>query len=146
MGYYSVINAFDFVSQLSPDALKKAQEEYAKKVDEGKRCFFEDDFYAFERISDENNGFYHYELCMPDYSTKNYADAELAKFISRVIAPGSYAVIELVGEDSLRWGYLVLPNEVYELDYVKKVEGVDLQEFVHSRFNKGGNKDASDPK
>jgi len=146
MGYYSVINAFDFVSQLSPDALKKAQEEYGQKVDEGKRCFFEDDFYAFEKISDENNGFYHYELCMPDYSTKNYADAELAKFISRVIAPESYAVIELVGEDSLRWGYLVLPNEVYELDYVKKVEGVDLQEFVQQKIDKGDNKDARDPK
>jgi len=146
MGYYSVINAFDFVSQLSPDAFKKAQEEYVKKVAKGKRCFFEDDFYAFEKISDENNGFYHYELCMPDYSTKNYADAELAKFISRVIAPESYAVIELVGEDSLRWGYLVLPNEVYELDYVKKVEGVDLQEFVQQKIDKGDNKDARDPK
>jgi len=146
MGYYSVINAFDFISQLSPDALKKAQEEYAKKVDEGKRCFFEDDFYAFEKISDENNGFYHYELCMPDYSTKNYADAELARFISQVIAPESYAVIELVGEDSVRWGYLVMHGEVFDLQYVKKVRGVDLDSFVKQKIDKGGNKDARDPK
>lgn len=137
MGYYSTINAFDFQSGLSLEELKKAQAEFAKRLDEKTRLYFEDDFYSFEKVS-EGHGLYEYELSMSDYFTKNYADQELAEFISTVIAPGTHAVIELVGEGGERWGYLVLSGEVYMIEYVEKVDGLDMAEFLLRREEEKG--------
>jgi len=137
MGYYSTINAFDFQSGLSPEELKKAQAEFAKRLDERTRFYFDEDFYSFEKVS-EGNGLYEYELSMSDYFTKNYADQELAEFISTVMAPGTHAVIELVGEGGERWGYLVLSGEVYMIEYVEKVDGLDMAEFLLRREEEKG--------
>jgi len=137
MGYYSTINAFDFQSELSLEELKKAQAEFAKRLDERTRFYFDEDFYSFEKVS-EGNGLYEYELSMSDYFTKNYADQELAEFISTVIAPGTHAVIELVGEGGERWGYLVLSGEVYMIEYVEKVDGLDMAEFLLRREEEKG--------
>lgn len=134
MGYYSTINAFDFQSKLTPEELKEAQADFGNSPDEKTRSYFADGVYSFEKVS-EDQGLYEYELSMSDYFTKNYAYRELAEFISTVIAPGTHTVIELVGEEGERWGYLVFPGEVHKIEYVEKVDGIDMAEFI--RFREG---------
>lgn len=137
MGYYSTINAFDFQSELTPKELQDAQADFGKKLDERTRPYFADGFYSFEKVS-EDQGLYEYELFMSDYFAKNYAYQELAEFISTVIAPGTHTVIELVGEEGERWGYLVLPGEVHKIEYVEKVDGIDMAEFIRLREGEKG--------
>jgi hypothetical protein len=52
---------------------------------------------------------------------KHYADNLLAKFVSKVIRPGSRTSMEFMGESGSRWGYAIERNAVHLLRYAEPV-------------------------
>jgi len=129
MSYYSTIRVSDFLSRLIEMEMKDAFNRFVQNLtDEDRDCM---GIYEFARIRDtEKNGLYEYALEMGDYLAKHYADRCLAEFISTVIAPGEYALVEFEGEDGEKWGYLVLSRAVYDLAYETAVNGMPLHEFI----------------
>lgn len=142
MSYCVTINAFEFKSPLSPEDLEKARIEFGSELkDEKARAWFNISVfgYHFEKISEVAGGGYEYSLLMTDYccNSRDLADSELADFIAEVIKPGTYAIIEFTGEEDNKWGYLVFHKEVFEIEYVAVVDGVNIHDFIRDRMEKG---------
>lgn len=132
MSYYSTISAFEFRSRLTEAELKEAFDRFVQNLtDEDRDCM---GIYEFSRTSGpEKDGLYEYALEMGDYFAKHYADRCLAEFVSTVIAGCEYALVEFDGEDGVKWGYLVLSNEVHDLAYETLVNGKPLHEFIDGK-------------
>lgn len=137
MSYYSTISAFEFRSRLTEAELKEAFYRFVQNLTgEDRDCM---GIYEFSRSSGpEKDGLNEYALEMGDYFAKHYADRRLAEFVSTVIAPDEYALVEFDGEDGEKWGYLVLSNEVHDLSYETLVNGKPLYEFIDEKIKGKG--------
>lgn len=137
MSYYSTISAFGFRSRLTEAELKEAFDRFVQNLTgEDRDCM---GMYEFFRSSGlEKDGHYEYALEMGDYFTQHCADRRLAEFVSTVIAPSEYALVEFDGEDGKKWGYLVLSNEVHDLSYETMVNGMPLNEFIEENIKGKG--------
>lgn len=105
-----------FETDYTPEELERKFEEFAAKVDEEMRSWLLQ--YCFEPLGDGS------VEVLPrdgDYYGKHYACKYLARFISTVIRPGTYALLEFVGEDDECWGYFITAGRVDPLAYVRCV-------------------------
>ena len=132
MSYYSTISAFEFRSRLTEAELKEVFDRFVQNLTyEDRDCM---GMYEFFRTSGpEKDGLYEYALEMGDYFAKHCADRRLAEFVSKVIAPCEYVLVEFDGEDGEKWGYLVLSNEVQDITYETMVNGKPLHEFIDEK-------------
>lgn len=132
MSYYSTISAFGFRSRLTEAELKEVFDRFVQNLtDEDRDCM---GIYEFSKTSGpEKDGLYEYAIEMGDYFAKHCADRRLAEFVSTVIAPCEYALVEFDGEDGEKWGYLVLSNEVQDLAYETLANGKPLHEFIDEK-------------
>jgi len=148
MSYYVTVDAFKFKSLLSPKDLEKARREFGAKLeDEEAKAWFNSSVfgYHFDHIANSmfppvyTEGIDEYSLLMADYCCKLQflPDAELADFIAEVIKPGTHTIIKFTGENGSKWGYLVFHKEVYEIEYVAVVDGVNIHDFIRDRMEKG---------
>lgn len=135
MGYYSHMSASTFFSSLPPEKMKEAWEDF-------KACLKNDNvfylgIYGLATLTSDggNAGEWEYEIIMEDTYAKHYEDELLAKFISSVIANGKHMIIEFEGEDASKWGWLILSEELHEIEYIRYVGGAPLSDFIKQRTN-----------
>lgn len=127
MGYYSNMIATSFVSLLNPQKMSKQWKQYLNSQNNNDMHYLE--IYKINLIK-KIDDYYEYAIEMDDYYAKHYASDSLATFVQTVIAPQKYCVIEFEGEDSSKWGYLILNNSVYNIDYVAYVAGMPMHDFI----------------
>ena len=117
MGYYSTMSLKSFKTPLSQEELEERFRKFLQRVPECDRPYLE--MYTVKVVPD------HTVQIVPedgDHYAKHYASGSLAEFISDVIAPDDHTVLEFVGEDGTRWGYLITRGHVEEILYVPCVQ------------------------
>lgn len=109
MGYDVTLYPCGFNTPLDKETFQERYRKCLEDLDMNDGGVEEDDFY-FDFTPSK---FSHVEVngnCRGRENKDNF----LAKFISRVIAIGSYAMLELKGEDDYMWGHLIFHTTVFE--------------------------------
>ena len=126
MGYYSTMSRHDSL----PVRITKEEfyEKWNQAIEATKGTDNEGylDFYEWDATR-EKDGAQWFDIEMDDWCAKHYADSELAKFISGVIAPGASCILEFTGEDGGQWGYYIQPETVKDIEYVRMVDGKPIE-------------------
>ncbi len=122
------MSAQSFKSNLNQDEMDQAWEDFIKK-EKKEREYLES--YVIKKREEAATRFFIY--LAEDARDVHCASDLLAEFVSTVIAPDSYCIIEFGGDAGEKWGFAILKGEVHEITYPRYVGDKSLKDFLESK-------------